>query len=146
MWLLVHFFTSVCLGLIFKAWIRVSTFHLESCAVCNACLVAQSCLTLVTSQAVVRQASLSMGFSRQEYWSGLPFPSPGELPNPGIKPRSPALQADSLPTELQGKPHRKLQFSSVAQSCPTLCDPMNCSTPGHALHHHLPESTQTHVH
>ena len=45
-----------------------------------------------------------MGFSRQEYWSGLPFPPPGDLPNPGIKPESPALQADSLPTELQGNP------------------------------------------
>ena len=46
----------------------------------------------------------SMGFSRKEYWRGLPFPSPGYLPNPGIEPRSPALQVDSLPTELQGKP------------------------------------------
>ena len=45
----------------------------------------------------------SMEFSRQEYWSGLPFPSPGNLPNPGIKPRSPALQADSLLAEPQGK-------------------------------------------
>ena len=43
---------------------------------------------------VALQAPLSMGFSRQEYWSGLPFPSPGDLPDPGIKPRSPALQAD----------------------------------------------------
>ena len=42
------------------------------------------------------------GFSRQEYWSGLPLPSPGNLPNPGIEPGSPALKADSLPTELQG--------------------------------------------
>ena len=50
------------------------------------------------------QAPLSTGFSRQEYWNGMPFPSPGHLPNPGIEPRSPALQADSLPTELQGKP------------------------------------------
>ena len=41
-----------------------------------------------------------MGFSRQEYWSGLPFPSPGDLPNPGIEPRSPALQADALPSKL----------------------------------------------
>ena len=49
---------------------------------------------------VVYQAPLSMEFSRQEYWSGLPFPSPGELPDPGIKPRSPALQADALPSEL----------------------------------------------
>ena len=46
---------------------------------------------------------LSMGFSRQEYRSWLPFPSPGDLPDPGIEPGSPALQADSLPTELQGK-------------------------------------------
>ena len=53
---------------------------------------------------VAHQAPLSMGFSRQEYWTGLPFPSPGDLPDPGIEPRSPALQADSLPTELQGKP------------------------------------------
>ena len=49
---------------------------------------------------VAYQAPLSMGFSRQEYWSGLPFPSLENLPNPGIKPGSPALQADSLPTEL----------------------------------------------
>ena len=49
-----------------------------------------------------------MGFSRQEYWSGLPFPSPGALPDPGIKPGSPALQADSLPTELWRKPNSHL--------------------------------------
>ena len=49
---------------------------------------------------VACQAPLFMGFSRQEYWSGLPFPSPGKLPDLGIKPRSPALQADSLLTEL----------------------------------------------
>ena len=52
---------------------------------------------------VVYQVSLSMGFSRQEYWSGLPFPSPGDLPDPGIEPRSPALQADALPSEPPGK-------------------------------------------
>ena len=45
-----------------------------------------------------------MEFSRQEYWSGLPFPSPGDLPNPGIEPGSPTLQADALPSELPGKP------------------------------------------
>ena len=49
------------------------------------------------------QAPLSMEFSRQKYWSGLPFPSPGDLPNPGIEPRSPALQANSLPSEPPGK-------------------------------------------
>ena len=58
-------------------------------------LVARSCPTLSTPWTVVCQAPLSMGFSKQEYWSGLPFPSPGVLPDPGIEPRSPALQADS---------------------------------------------------
>ena len=56
---------------------------------------------------VVYQASLSMGFSRQGYWSGLPFPSPGDLPDPGIKPRSPALQAYALPSEPPGKQGEK---------------------------------------
>ena len=63
--------------------------------------VAQSCLTLCDP--MDHQAPPSMGFSRQEYWSGLPFPSPGDLPDPGIKPRSPALQADSLSSELPRK-------------------------------------------
>ena len=53
---------------------------------------------------VAHQAPLSMRFSRQEYWSGLPFPSPGDLPNPGIEPRSPTLQADTLTSEPPGKP------------------------------------------
>ena len=53
----------------------------------------------VTPWTIAHQASLSMEFSRQEYWSGLPFPSPVDLPDPGIKPGSPALQADSLPSE-----------------------------------------------
>ena len=52
---------------------------------------------------VAYQAPLSMGFSRQEYWSGLPFPSPGDLPDPGIEPGSPALQADDLPSKPPGK-------------------------------------------
>ena len=63
-------------------------------------LVAKSCPTLSTPWAIALQAPLSMGFSRQEYWSGLPFPSPGDLPSPGQEPGSPALQADSLLTEL----------------------------------------------
>ena len=58
----------------------------------------------VTEWTVACQASLSMGFFRQEYWSGLPLPSPGALPDPGIKPRSPTLQADALPSEPPGKP------------------------------------------
>ena len=56
-----------------------------------------------TPWTVVSQAPPSMEFSRQEYWSGLPFPSPGDLPNPGIEPRSPALQTDALPSEPPGK-------------------------------------------
>ena len=67
-----------------------------------------SCVLLFTTLwTVARQASLSMGFFRQEYWSGLPFPTPGDLPDPRIKPtspESPALQADSLPAEPPGKP------------------------------------------
>ena len=58
----------------------------------------------MTPRTEARQAPLSVGFSRQEYWSGLPEPSPEDLPNPGIEPWSPALQADSLPFELQGSP------------------------------------------
>ena len=58
----------------------------------------------VTPWTVAYQAPLSMGFSRQECWSGLPFPSPGDLPNPGIELSSPALQADALPSEPPGKP------------------------------------------
>ena len=63
-------------------------------------LVAKSCLTIATPWIIACQALLSMELSRQEYWSGLPFPSPGDLPYPGIEPRSPAWQVDSLPTEL----------------------------------------------
>ena len=58
-----------------------------------------------TPWTVAHQAPLSMGFSRQEYWSGLPFPSPGDLPGPGMEARSPALQADSLPSESTEKPN-----------------------------------------
>ena len=63
-------------------------------------LVTKSCLTLAIPWTVACRAPLSMGFSRQEYWSGLPFPSPEDLPDLGIELRSPALGADSLPTEL----------------------------------------------
>ena len=56
-----------------------------------------------TPWTVAHQAPLSMGFSRQEYWIGLPFPSPGDLPDPGTESGSPALQADSLPSEQPGK-------------------------------------------
>ena len=152
-----------------------------------------------TPWTVARQAPLSMGFSRQEYWSGLPFPSPGDPPNPGIEPRSPELQADAVSSEPPGKQEDRLlcpwdspgkntgvdllslfqgifpwthisdvylqrqvgflplmppgkpfkedtqcltwhsvQFSSIAQSCPTLCDPMNRSMPGLPVHQPTP--------
>ena len=67
-------------------------------------LVAKLCPNLATPWGVVCQAPLSMRIPRQEYWSGLPFPSPGGPTDPGIEPVSPALPADSLPTELWGKP------------------------------------------
>ena len=87
-----------------------------------------SCVRLfVTPWTVAHQAPLSMGFSRQEYWSGLPFLSPRDLPNPGIKPGSPALQADALPSEPPGKPKVKMK---VAQLCPTVCDPTDCVVHG----------------
>jgi len=63
-------------------------------------LVIKLCPTLRTPWTVIFQAPLSMGFSRQEYWSGVPFPSPRDLPDPGKETGSPALQADSLQTEL----------------------------------------------
>ena len=140
-----------------------------------------------TPWTVARQAPLSMGFSRQEYWSGLSFPSPGDIPNPGIesclhcRQMLYPLSHQESPTGEEGRaitntsrknkaagPKQKwcsavdvshgegkkqywigtcnTQFSSVAQSCPTLCNPMDCSTPGFPVHHQLPEHTQTHVH
>ena len=63
-------------------------------------LVNKSCPALAILWTIACQAPLSMGLSRQEYWSGLTFPSPGDLPRPGIEPGSPALQADDLPIEL----------------------------------------------
>ena len=71
----------------------------------------------MTPWIVACQAPLSMEFSRQEYWSGLPFPSPGDLPNPGIKPDLPALQADSLPSE----PREKPEFSKTDLKMESQC-------------------------
>ena len=67
-------------------------------------LVAQSIQLFATLWTIAHQAPLSIEFSRQEFWSELPFPSPGDLPNPGIEPGSPTLQADSLLSEPPGKP------------------------------------------
>ena len=79
---------------------------------------------LATPWTVAHQALLSMGFPRQEYWGGLPFPSPGDLSDPGTKPWSPALQVDSLPSKPPAATAKSLQL------CPTLCDPIDSSPPG----------------
>ena len=71
---------------------------------CVVCLVAQSCPTFRTHGLQRTRLLCPWEFSRQEYWSGLPCPPPGDLPNPGIKDRSSALQVDSLPSEPPGKP------------------------------------------
>ena len=104
-----------------------------------------SCVLLfVTLWTVAFQIFPYMGFSRQEYWCGWPFPSPGDLPDPGIEPGSPTLQADTLPSGPPGK-HlssglkgncecTKINYCSVAKLCPTLCHPMDCSLPSFFIH------------
>ena len=111
-------------------------------------LVVQLCPLFLTPLTVACQAPLSTGFSRPEYWSGLPFPSPGDLPDRRLN--QCLLYCRQILYHLN---HREalhielsVQFSSVTQSCPTLWDPMNHSTPGLPVHHQLPEFTQTHVH
>ena len=81
---------------------------------CALCLVVQSCPTLCNPMDCSGQALLTMGFSRPEYWSGLPCLPPGDLPNPGIKPRSPELQADSLPSEQPWKSWNKRDVINVS--------------------------------
>ena len=80
------------------------------------CVLSRSAASESLQWTATRQAPLSMGFSRQEYWSGLPCPSPGNLPNPGIELRSPTLPVDSLPSEPPGKPknlHICLQIQAI---------------------------------
>ena len=84
-----------------KGWNMCSEEYIYECV----CSVAESCLTLATPWTIGHQAVLSMGFPRQEYGSGLPFPSPRDLPDPGIKPMSPAWQVDSLPLCHLGIPY-----------------------------------------
>ena len=79
----------------------------------------------VTPWTIAHQAPPSMGFSRQEYWSGLPFPSPGDLPDSGIEPRSPALQADTLTSEPPGKPSIVSGTDVFLEFPGFLYDPMN---------------------
>ena len=97
-WIVKHIFLGLSLP-IFEALVPGPL----CCAVL--CLVAQSCPTL-RPHGLSARLLCPWGFSRQEYWSGLPCPPPGDLPNSGIEPRSLTLEADSLPAELPGKPSR----------------------------------------
>ena len=110
-----------------------------------------------------------MGFSRQEYWSGMPLPSSGEVTSSLLMkernvstirewheaPHPQDVFWDNLGTRRVIPGHKtidlnlvetQIQFSSVIQSCPTLCDPMNCNMPALPVHHQFSEFTQTHVH
>ena len=100
----------------------------------------RSCLTLCDLWTIAHQASLSMGFSRQE-WSGLPSPPPGGSSQP--RDWTHVFYVSCICRQVLNHP---IQFSSVAQSCPTLCNPMDCSTPGFPVLHQLPKFVQTHVH
>ena len=75
--------------------------------------VVQLCPTVCNSMDLAYQAPLSMDFSRQKYWSRLPFPSPRDLPDPGIEPRSPTFQADALPSEPPRKPQNRYMYVCV---------------------------------
>ena len=104
----------------------------------------------VTPWTAVFQAPLSMGFSRQEYWSGVPLPSPKVYL---VSTRSSRSRLNMLNLSRQiilpnilSFVEAFVQFSSVVQSCPTLCNPMDFSMPGFPVHHQLPELTQTYVH
>ena len=104
---------------------------------CKVISVISNSATLWT---IARQTPLPTGFSRQECWSGLPYPTPGDLPNPGIEPTSPlslALAGRFFTTSAVWKAHILCQLSSVVQSCPTLCNPLHCSTPSFPVQHHL---------
>ena len=93
-----------------------------------------------TPQTVARQAPLSMGFSRQENWSGVPCPPPEHLSSLGTEPTSPALAGNSFThwatweSSFYLQPTLKESESEVAQSCPTLCNPMDCSLSGSSVH------------
>ena len=90
----------------------------------------------MTPWSVAGRSPLYMEFSRQEYWSELPFPSPEDLSDPGIQPGSSALQANSSPSDPPEKPWGKDAAATAAkslQACPTLCDPIDGSPPGSSI-------------
>ena len=113
-----------------QRFLRLHQFFMHSCMCVCVCVCvwsevkSLSCVWLfATPWTVAYQALPSMGFSRQEYWSGMPFPSPGDLPNPGIEPGSPALQTDAFTIWV-------CVVKVKSQSCPTLCNPVDCSLLG----------------
>ena len=96
----------------------------------------------MTPGTAAHQAPQSMGFSRQEYWSGLPFPSPGDLPDPGIEPRSPALEADALTSEPPGKPE-KFNLPRLNQEEIEIMNNLNTSTEIEAVIKNLPPKNKS---
>ena len=107
----------------------------------NMCSVVSN--SFATPWTVAHKVPFSMGFPRQEYWSGLPFPSAGDLPDPGIEPQSPALAGRFFTIEPPGKP---TFYYSVTKSSLTLCSPMDCSVTVSSVFHYLSEFAQIHVH
>ena len=103
-------------GIFYHVNVRNNKTQMESFASNVAKLLVAQCLWLfVTPWTIAYQAPLSMEFFRQKYWSGLPFPSPADLPDPGIKPRSPALESDSLPATREA-PNQDLISVSTSPS------------------------------
>ena len=115
--------------------------------VCVCVCVLSHVQLFATPWTVAHYTPLSMGFPRQEYWSRLPFPTPEDLPKPKIEPTSlasPALAGRFFITSATWEAHA-ICCCSVAQLCPTLCDPLDCSSPGFPVFHRLPEFAQAHV-
>ena len=139
--------TDVEKGLVDTAWEAKSGMHQESSIelytlLCCAVLSHVSRVRLCDPMDCSLPGSSVHGILLARNWSGLPFPSPEDLPHPGIELTSLCL----LHWQVGSLPIASCQFSSVAQSCPALRDPMKRNTPGLPVHHQLPESTQTHVH
>ena len=110
-----HFFLSFIWKCLLRWWLwpLQGVIHfswVSSMYIWDICMYTQSCLTFWNLWTVAQQARLSMEFFQQEYWSGLPFPPPGDLPDPGIEPKSPALAGGFFTAEPPGKPFLKLLF------------------------------------
>ena len=107
--------------------------HME-CSFQGVCSSLSSVQLSATPWTVAHQTPLSMGFPRQEYWISLPFPSPGDSSDPWIEPMSPASANGFFTTKPPGIPIYRYAASWLLQSCPALCNPMDCSPPGSSVH------------